>query len=160
MVFPMSKKLCLPLVWLVLGATLTAGPDQYGKQHEFKEMNGGYTVLDFAASWCKPCWKALPHVEALAAEMKDVRVLVICQDKKVTGRDRLVEKLNLTVPVIWDKDHAWAEHFAPPGMPTTMILSPTGEVIYRQVGYSPKSWQALRKTLARLVEQDTKTHAP
>ena len=149
MVFLMkSATLCL-LAALWIGPT--AETDQNGKRYDPVELGPGYTVLDFAASWCKPCWQALPHVEALNAEFPSVRVMVISVDTKQAGRDQLVRKLNLTVPVIWDRDHRWAEKFQPAGMPTTMIVDATGRVIYRHVGFSEKSWRRLRAELAGLA---------
>jgi len=121
--------------------------DQYGKTHAVAELQGQVTVIDFAASWCKPCWKALPHVEALAKEFPDLKVLVISEDDQRAGRDKLVKKLNLSVPVIWDDGHVWAETFQPKGMPTTLILDKDGSVLYRHEGYSEAKWQEFRAHL-------------
>jgi thiol-disulfide isomerase/thioredoxin len=118
--------------------------DQFGNHHELKEWDG-YTVVDFAASWCVPCYAALPRLQELAAEHDEVRFLVISVDEKQAGRDRLVVELDLGLPVIWDGNHRIAEHFAPQGFPATFVLDPQGEVVYSHTGTG-------KKKHARLVE--------
>jgi len=144
-------KAALFLLFLAVSPCPAGETDQSGKPFDFERLETRYTVLDFAASWCKPCWKALPHVAALADEFPQVQVLVICEDAKQVGRDELINKLGLTLPVIWDKDHRWADKFQPPGMPTTMILDEKGKILYHHVGFSQQSWQALRAELAKLI---------
>ena len=124
--------------------------DQFGKAHAPDQQRSGYTVIDFAASWCQPCWKALPHLERLHKELPDLRILVISEDKEVAGRDKLVKRLGLTMPVIWDQGHVWARRYEPKGMPTTMILDPSGTVVYSHTGYSAKDWKTFLTKLNSL----------
>ena len=126
--------------------------DQNGTAHRPDALTGKVTIVDFAASWCKPCWKALPHLQQFADRHPEVRVLVVSEDDSRKGRDRLVKKLGLRVPVIWDANHIWAEKFQPPGMPTTFVLDAQGKVVHRQVGFDEKKWAKTRKVLAELSE--------
>ncbi len=137
---------------LTLAIQLTAraeGSDQFGRQHD---LAGGdaYTVVDFAASWCEPCYRALPELEALAAHMPEVRFLVVSVDDEAAGRDRLVEDLELRLPVIWDQGHDLIERFHPRGFPATYVLAPGGEVVHQHVGYSQKKWRRLVAFLEQL----------
>jgi len=125
--------------------------DQYGKAHDPDRLGERLVVLDFAASWCQPCWKALPRLEALAADRPELAVLVVSQDETRKGRDRLVRKLGLTVPVLWDEGHRWAARFEPEGMPTTMILDGDGTVLHRHTGSSERGWHELLAVLDRLA---------
>ena len=100
----------LILLWLGGTPMSPSTTDQFGNVHHAAAPGEGLTVLDFAASWCKPCWKALPRVEALAQAEDDLRVLVISQDERERGRNRLVRELGLTLPVVWDEGHQWARH--------------------------------------------------
>jgi len=132
--------------WLLLA--LAAGSlfaanrqDQHGKDFSLDDLKGQVTVIDFAASWCKPCWQALPYLQELTESQPELRILVLSEDNRVAGRDKLVKKLGLTMPVLWDEDHAWADVFKPKGMPTTLILDENGAVLYRHEGFSTEKWQ-------------------
>ena len=134
-----------------VGPLLTGSLDQNGTEYDLHNLGKGYTIVDFAASWCKPCWKVLPKLEAFARANPDLRVLVISVDTDRAGRDRLVQKLGLTMPVLWDEHHRWAEALEPPGMPTTLILDEKGAVVYRHTGSSTRSWRQFTKKVEDLT---------
>ena len=94
-----------------------------------------YTVLDFAASWCTPCYRALPRLQALAPEVPDIRVVVVSVDETEEARDRLVRELGLELEVVWDQDHTLISTFAPESFPATYVLDRKGQVVYSHVGY-------------------------
>lgn len=99
--------------------------------------SGGYTVLDFAASWCVPCYRALPRLQELAQELPDIRVVVVSVDETEGARDRLVRELELELEVVWDEDHGLVSSLAPEGFPATYVLDRRGAVVYSHFGYDP-----------------------
>ncbi len=123
--------------------------DQFGQRHDLV-AGETCTVVDFAASWCEPCYQALPELQALAASTPHVRFLVVSVDDQASGRDRLVEDLELRLPVIWDEGQDLIERFHPSGFPATYVLAPGGEVVHQHVGYSKKKWRALVDVLKQL----------
>ena len=144
---------------LAAGVTVAAGvvatqqggeTDQHGQAHAWKGPSDGYTVIDFAASWCAPCWKSLPKLQGLAAKHPDLRVLVVSVDDEERGRDRLVAALDLSLPVLWDARYAIAEHYAPPGMPATYLLDPAGTVVHQHVGSNDEEWERFARLVAEV----------
>ena len=117
-----------------------AQTDQNGKTYDLTPPSARIAVVDFAASGRTPCWKSLPRLQALAAQMPEVEFLVVSVDDEVHGRGQLVSRINLTLPVIWDEDHPLAERFAPQGMPATFVLDAEGSVIYQHLGYDQDLW--------------------
>ncbi|MHB8797540.1 MAG: TlpA family protein disulfide reductase [Thermoanaerobaculia bacterium] len=130
-----------------------AETDQRGTAHEWTGPSAGYTVVDFAASWCTPCWSVLPRLERFAAEHPEIRIVAVSVDDKVSGRDLLVSRLKLTIPVLWDEKHRIAEHYRPDGMPCTLVLDPAGKVVYRHTGSAPKEWDAMLAFLAKATNR-------
>ncbi len=124
--------------------------DQHGRSHAWKGPSQSYTLIDFSASWCVPCRKSLPRLEALARDTPNLRVLVVSVDDEVAGRDALVADLGLTLPVLWDASYAIAEHHKPAGMPSTVILDPSGVEVFREEGYSEKKWRQLVEFVQKL----------
>jgi thiol-disulfide isomerase/thioredoxin len=146
-----ALKRILILFLLVLAAPMTAGErDQFGRDPAWRGATGSYTLIDFAASWCQPCWKSLPHLVVLAREHPSLRVIVVSVDDRVKGRDLLVERLHLTLPVVWDEKAQIASHYRPEGMPATFIIDPQGKVVYSSVGFSDKGWRALQEFVGKL----------
>ena len=134
------------------GTCLAETTDQHGVEHELSKA-GTYTVVDFAAAWCQPCYKALPRLEDLAAEYPEIRFLVVSVDDEIDGRNQIVEDLELTLPVIWDEDHHLIQRFSPRSFPATYVLDPSGKPIYQHTGFDREKWQALVSYLRALPEK-------
>lgn len=127
--------------------------DQHGKMYDLGDLSRGPLVVDFAASWCEPCYKALPKLEALAVEHPEVRFVVVSVDEKQAGRDRLVRDLDLTLPVLWDAGQKIVEEFSPEGFPATYVVD-QGKVIYQHSGSDAAGWRDLIDVLREVREDD------
>jgi thiol-disulfide isomerase/thioredoxin len=129
---------------LLLPLAVSAEPlDQFGQPQPWQGSPDAYTVLDFAASWCAPCWRTLPKLEAFAAEHPELRVIVVSVDDEVSGREELVSGLGLVLPVLWDGNYEIAETFSPGALPATVVLAPGGEEVFRHVGSDGAGWNRL-----------------
>lgn len=143
LVLPLALLLALPLAASAGGAKGGAETDQRGAVQAWQGASTGYTVVDFAASWCRPCWAVLPRLEEFAKGHPEVRVVAVSVDDAVSGRDLLVSKLHLTIPVVWDGEHRIADHYRPTGMPSTFVLDPSGQIVYRHTGSKIEDWEAM-----------------
>jgi len=85
-------------------------------QEELKLENDKVYVLDFFASWCKSCKKELPLVQKVY-EANGLNVIAINVDKKREDGEKLVEKLGVKFPVVYDSDKSLVEAFDPIGFP-------------------------------------------
>lgn len=87
-------------------------------------------VLNFFASWCPSCVAELPDFEQAHQEFADQVDFV-----GVANRDRpsdalaLIEQTGVTYDVLGDPDGELFQSFGALGMPTTVFLSPEGEVL-------------------------------
>ena len=72
---------------------------------------------------------------------------MVSVDTEKGGRDELVRHLGLSIPVVWDEHHRLAEFYRPEGMPATVILDPSGDIVYRHVGSGLREWRALLEFL-------------
>lgn len=139
------------LLLIVAGPLAAAQPvDQHGASQPWRGSDDQYTIIDFAASWCLPCWDTLPKLEAFADANSRFKVIVVSVDDKESGRQELISGLELSLPVLWDSDYQIAEQFEPEALPATFVLAPGGEIVYRHVGSSSEDWRELIAYLTTL----------
>ncbi|HLZ64618.1 MAG TPA: TlpA disulfide reductase family protein [Aliidongia sp.] len=104
----------------------------------FKDFKGKVTLVNLWATWCAPCVKEMPSLEALkkARGGADFDVVTISQDRG--GRkvvDPFFEKNGLSaLPRYTDADNAVGHALHIRGLPTTVLLDRDGNEIGRFEG--------------------------
>ncbi len=84
------------------------------------------TVIDFWATWCKPCIVALPKLQQMANEMPDIEVLTINLDDAEAART-LFDKSGFTMTQLMD-DGEVSERYSVTTIPHTVVIGRDGLV--------------------------------
>ena len=119
---------------------------------------GKVVLLNFWATWCVPCVKELPHLQALQDRYGDrgLQVLTISTD----GPDRLaavaafVGRYGYTMPVLLDTRSEVVALFDPQlTLPYTILFDRSGRIRFAHLGYSPGDERVLDREIATLLEE-------
>lgn len=135
----------------------TAFVGEDGQPMNFGAFEGQYTVVNFWATWCAPCRKEMPTLDALdkAFEGKGLDVVTIA-----TGRnpqpaiDKFFDEIGVeNLPKHLDPKQALARDMAVLGLPVTVVLDHDAREIARLTGDA--HWDAPEAVaiLTALVEQ-------
>jgi peroxiredoxin len=112
----------------------------------------GPVVLDFWATWCRPCEQSLPALERLHRRLaaRGVTVVAVSIDgPRNWARVRPhAARLGLTMPVVVDEDGSLARQHRVQAVPTSVLLGRDGRVVRVHSGFHP----AEEDSLARAVE--------
>lgn len=100
-----------------------------GDTFSLDELRGAPVVLNFWATWCGPCRRELPALQA-AAERYDGEVLIVGVDQ---GEDAstvqaFADELGLTFPVPLDGELDVAHDYNVKGLPTTFFIDADGVI--------------------------------
>ncbi|HEX5053883.1 MAG TPA: TlpA disulfide reductase family protein [Planctomycetota bacterium] len=114
-----------------------AGPGLDGKQVRTADHRGGVLLVDYWATWCRPCLMALPGVVAAHQRFRDQGFDVVgISIDDADARSRVLAKvaeLGITFPVIFDgkgSTSAIAEANKVLAIPATFLIDRRGRVRY------------------------------
>ena len=116
----------------------------------------GPVLLNLWATWCGPCVKEMPQLDALAAELEgEVRVITVSQDLR--GAEVVTPffaRAALKQLEPWlDPETALSAQFTPEGaLPLTILFDASGKEVLRVAGGyewdSPEAAALIRESLA------------
>ncbi len=107
-----------------------------GRMVDLSKLKGKVVIVDFWATWCKPCIATMPHLKAMYEKYHDkgLEIIGISLDNK--GMDAQIKQ------VVKKEDLPWAQRFEGKGMndplaklfgigslPTVWILDKSGKIV-------------------------------
>lgn len=121
-----------------------------GEQFTLSEQGGTPVVLNFWATWCGPCQRELPALQA-AAERYAGRVHFVGVDQGESAEtvQKYVDELGLTFTIPIDKEQLMAQRYNVMGLPTTFFID--GEGVIRHLWMGEMTSITLEEGIARIV---------
>jgi thiol-disulfide isomerase/thioredoxin len=126
-----------------------------GQEKTLADWQGKHVMLNFWATWCAPCRKEMPALDALQGEFGGDAfevVTVATGRNSLPGITRFFEEENITrLPILLDPNQALAREMAVLGLPITVILDPDGNEIARLRGDADWASGSARAIVAALI---------
>jgi peroxiredoxin len=114
-----------------LDFTLT---DLQGKTWTLKDLRGKVVLLNFWATWCPPCRKEMPDLEALYQrfESQGFVVLAISDEDAAKVTPFLAER-NITYPVLLDPGGKVLAQLEIEGIPKSLVYDRSGKLVAQSI---------------------------
>jgi cytochrome c biogenesis protein CcmG/thiol:disulfide interchange protein DsbE len=101
-----------------------------------EEFRGQVVVINFFASWCKPCELEAADLQRTweAVQGQGVVLLGIAMQDREEDARQFLRRHGLTYPAAFDRDNRVADAYRITGIPTTVFVDPWGRLAGRHVG--------------------------
>ena len=132
--------------------------DLHGKPVKLANFRGKVVLLDFFASWCRPCVSEMPNVITIYEKYnaRGFEIIGISLDRTADAAKRYVENAGIKWTVTWQNPGFWnnpvARLYGIQGIPATYLLDEEGKILY--IGLRG---EALANVLATIFPEPKKT---
>lgn len=114
---------------------------------------GKVVVLDFWASWCKPCRESMPWLSRLQREhgAKGLQVVAVSVDADEADMRSRLGEIDEGIVVVFDPEGVLASQYKLEGMPTTYLVDRAGKLRGSHLGFRAKDAAAREAEIVALL---------
>jgi len=103
--------------------------DLEGKSWTLKSLSGKVVVVNFWATWCPPCRKEMPDLEALYNQFRDQGLVILAiSDEDAPKVKSFIAAHGITYTVLLDPGRSVNTQFHVMGIPKTFIYDRSGKL--------------------------------
>ncbi len=141
---------------MLLSSPVTYANDSMQEFELAMSKNKGKVVyVDFWASWCVPCRKSFPWMNAMQSkhQKQGFVVLSINLDANTALAEKFLKKIPANFDVIYDAKGLLAKKFQLKGMPSSYLFNRQGKIISAHNGFNGKKQLKFEQEIAIALER-------
>lgn len=148
-----NLRLFLLKIILLVSTSWFAATALAGDALDLERYRGKVVVVDFWASWCGPCRQSFPWLNAMQEKYSErgLVVLGVNVDREHGDAERFLREVPAKFPIIYDPAGALAARYDVPGMPSSFVIGPNGEILNRHIGFRLAARAEREAELAKLL---------
>jgi peroxiredoxin len=109
-------------------------PDLAGKTWHLADLRGKVVLVNFWATWCPPCRKEMPDLQALYEKYKDQGFVVLAiSDEEAAKVTPFIAERKIGYPVLLDPGRKVHELFQVEGIPKSFVYDREGKLVAQSI---------------------------
>lgn len=128
-----------------------------GQIQNISEYKGKLVLITFFATWCGPCRKELPHIQAdIYNKYKDnpnFKLLILGREHSWDEVNKFKADNKFSMPFYPDPERKIYSKFATQFIPRNFLISPEGLVLFSSIGFEDKDYKELKETIVNQLKK-------
>jgi peroxiredoxin len=114
--------------------------DLHGKAWHLQDLKGKVVLVNFWATWCPPCRKEMPDLQALYDNYKEQGLVVLSiSDEEAAKVSPFIAERNITYPVLLDPGRKVNDAFVVEGIPKSFVYDREGKLVAQSIDMRTRS---------------------
>lgn len=107
-----------------------------GETWDINKARGHWLFVHFWASWCGPCRKEMPRIQAIQDQFSksNLEFVVINTSESEDTVFTFMASIQMDISPLLDRDGKVTERWQPRGLPSTFLVDPEGKLRYLALG--------------------------
>ncbi|HXC00438.1 MAG TPA: TlpA disulfide reductase family protein [Terriglobales bacterium] len=108
--------------------------DLSGKSWTFSDLRGKVVLVNFWATWCPPCRKEMPDLEALYERFGSKGLVVLgISDEEAAKVEPFIRERKVSFPVLLDPGRKVNDSFVVAGIPKSFVYDRDGKLVAQSI---------------------------
>jgi cytochrome c biogenesis protein CcmG/thiol:disulfide interchange protein DsbE len=143
------------LLAFTAGATSIGASGTASAPFDIARHHGRVVIVDFWASWCKPCRQSIPWLNAMRQRYGagGLTIIGVNVDADRGDADRFLRDVPIDFEIIFDPEGQLARQFKVKAMPTSFVFDRAGKLVETHLGFRSAKKDDHEAAIARLLNR-------
>jgi cytochrome c biogenesis protein CcmG/thiol:disulfide interchange protein DsbE len=120
-----------------------------------RDFKGKVVYIDFWASWCGPCKKSFPWMNAMQSKYgpQGFKIIAINLDANSEDGKRFLSTVPANFAIAFDAKGVLPRQYQIKGMPSSLLIGRDGKILSQHTGFNDASVAKLEAEIASFIQE-------
>jgi thiol-disulfide isomerase/thioredoxin len=150
-----TVRIALLLAAVVIGGSVRGASSAGPESLDLTRHRGRVVIVDFWASWCKPCRQSIPWLNTMRERYgaSGLTIIGVNVDAERADADRFLRDVPIEFEIVFDPKGDLARQFKVQGMPSSYVFDRAGKMVETHLGFRDAKKAENEATLRNLLSQ-------
>ena len=134
---PGIARIAAMMIGAAMVGAVSGEPSLAAEPLDLARHRGRVVIVDFWASWCKPCRQSIPWLNSMRERYgaSGLTIIGVNVDAERRDADKFLRDVSIEFEIVFDPNGDLARQFKVQGMPSSYVFDRTGNLVETYVGF-------------------------